>query len=758
MLRGRENLLHKRNRLVRIPIYPFLVIVFILTLPLNAYTQGRLSVSLVDGETNLPLPYAHFCFEDQVNGKQNYIIGDASGKLETELRFPVVLAVSVIGYQTWIDTLRQAGTYTIKLKPAFYNMDEVVVTAQMSPKRSDKSIYPVKVINSRLIAEKAAVNLSDLLSSELNLRISKDGALGSSMSINGLTGEHVKILIDGVPVIGRLNGNIDLSQLNLNNVDHIEIVEGPMSVQYGSNALAGAINIITKENLRNRTLLSVNSYYESVGIYNGDLSANLNLQNHSFSLSGGRNFFGGFSRPDTSRTKLWKPREQIFSDFYYVYRKNNLKIRLDGKYFNETIQNKGEIRGKYEIWALDNYFYTDRYTAKAQISGKTGKNASFDLMGSWLGYSRIKNTFRKDLTTLREKISADGSLQDTTEFSAILSRGSFSWEPDDLPFALQTGFDLNYENGEGKRILNESQSMGDYAVFLTTQVNPVNSLSLQPGVRLAYNTRYRAPIVPSMNLKFSPQKNLNLRFSYVRGFRAPSLKELYLYFVDINHDVRGNPDLKAESSHNFNGSLQYDLEVGADRAGAELNFFSNIVNRKIDLINDTGTIYSYANINDFRSVGYNAKVKYNLHPRLIVSLGIARTGIYSSIAGLHRKLENFIWSNDIAGEFRYDLFNHGMSLSAFYKYNGRYPYYYRLSEDDIALGYMDAYNSLDISITKAVLKKSLILGVGGKNLFNITNIPRAGAGSGVHSGGDSSSPVGWGRTFFVSLNYKFGTF
>ena len=68
------------------------------------------------------------------------------------------------------------------------------------------------------------------------------------MSLQGLSGEHIKFLIDGVPVIGRMDGNVDLSQLNMYNVDHIEIVEGPMSVIYGSNALAGAVNIITKEN------------------------------------------------------------------------------------------------------------------------------------------------------------------------------------------------------------------------------------------------------------------------------------------------------------------------------------------------------------------------------------------------------------------------------------------------------------------------------------------------------------------------------
>ena len=89
------------------------------------------------------------------------------------------------------------------------------------------------------------------------MTITQDPALGSSLKIKGLSGNNVKILIDGVPVIGRMGGNIDLSQLNLYNIDHIEMVEGPMSVMYGSDALAGAINIITKENRNSNFGLSL---------------------------------------------------------------------------------------------------------------------------------------------------------------------------------------------------------------------------------------------------------------------------------------------------------------------------------------------------------------------------------------------------------------------------------------------------------------------------------------------------------------------
>jgi len=727
-------------------------------MPFSLLAQQKVSITLKDKQTSEPIPYAHLCFEDQKSGKQSYLLSDLKGQAIQTIEGKTVLATSVMGYKTRMDTLTGVGELIILLEPSLFDMDEVVVTAQMSPKRADQSIYQVKVINSKLISEKSANNLSDLLSGELNLRVSKGGALGSSMSINGLSGEHVKILIDGVPVTGRMNGNIDLSQLNLNNVDHIEIVEGPMSVQYGSNALAGAINIITKENLRNKFLASANTYYESVGVYNGNAALNFNKNNNSFSLTGGRNFFGGFSRPDTSRSQLWKPKEQYFSDAYYIFKKNKIKFRVDGKYFQETILDKGNIRRTNEIWAFDSYFITERLTAKAQLTGPVGEYSNFDIMTSWSGYSALKNIYRKDFTSL-EKILIK---KDPTTFSTYLTRGNYAWQPESGIFAMQAGLDLNYERGEGKRIENEFQEIGDYAVYLSTQYNPIKSISLQPGFRLAYNTRYKAPWVPSINLKWTPVKQLNIRFSYVRGFRAPTLKELYLDFVDINHNVKGNPDLKSENSHNLNASFQYDNQFNNNFYGIELNTFSNIVNSQISLvpIDSTTMRYSYRNINEYRSLGYNVKFKYRLHPRLNVNFGISKTGMMPVPANQEVKFEDFYFATDYTVDFRYDLFKYGINIAAFYKFSGKYPYYYFLDNgDDVTVGIMDSYNNLDLTLNKSFLKKNLVMSIGGKNLFDITNIPIAGAGNGGgHTGGGGNSFVGWGRTFFIGLSYKFGTF
>ena len=226
--------------------YVFLLVC--LLVPLTVSGQEH-TISILDQKTGEGVAYAHVCLESPDGSKSDYYLTDDDGSARCMIQVPVILAVSFVGYETLYDTIYEARDYTFQLKPTVFNMNEVVVTAQYTPERADKSIYKVNLISSRQIEEKSANNLNDLLGSELNFRVAQDGALGSQLSIQGLSGEHIKFLIDGVPVIGRMNGNIDISQLNLYNVDHVEVIEGPMSVVYGSNALAGVINIITKQNM-----------------------------------------------------------------------------------------------------------------------------------------------------------------------------------------------------------------------------------------------------------------------------------------------------------------------------------------------------------------------------------------------------------------------------------------------------------------------------------------------------------------------------
>ena len=116
------------------------------------------------------------------------------------------------------------------------DLDEVVVTGQFKPQSLKNSVYQIKVISRERIEKQGATRLQDVLRNELNLRFSQDLATGgSAISMLGLSGQNVKILVDGLPVTGRqgVNNEFDISQLDINSIERIELVEGPMSVVYG---------------------------------------------------------------------------------------------------------------------------------------------------------------------------------------------------------------------------------------------------------------------------------------------------------------------------------------------------------------------------------------------------------------------------------------------------------------------------------------------------------------------------------------------
>ena len=162
-------------------------------------------------------------------------------------------------------------------------LNEVVITGQLKEVRAENAVHDIKIITAEIIESGLFSDLSQLLIFDNNIKISNDNILGPALSFQGLSGQNVKILIDGVSVIGRLNGNIDISQVNLNNIERIEIVEGPLSVDLGSDALAGTINIITKKGESRQAFLSTE--IGDYTLFNNNLMLALPVGNSFHNLS-----------------------------------------------------------------------------------------------------------------------------------------------------------------------------------------------------------------------------------------------------------------------------------------------------------------------------------------------------------------------------------------------------------------------------------------------------------------------------------------
>ena len=406
------------------------------------------TIKIIDSKSKEAIPFATVCFQGLKTVTLKQAVSDMDGKVPNDIKETSKIAITYVGYETLLDTIEPGVSTTLLLIPAVMNMSEFVVTGQFKPEKADKSIYKINVINSRQIERKAATNLTDLLSTESHVRISQGGVMGANLSFMGLTGENVKILVDGVPVIGRLDGNIDINQLNLYNVDHVEIIEGPMSVVYGSNAIGGVVNIITKENKNSSFSAFANAYYESVGRYDFNAGGSAHNKNHTYSLDFSRNFFDGYSESDTARSMTWSPKLQYNANGYYLYSTNKVRLKFSMQFFDELIQSYGNLLKPYYETAMDKTFHTVRQTTKVETSYVFSQNRQLSFVGAYSTYNRKYNLYQNDLTVL-EKTSAGG---DTTVLQSYYLRTLLDSYYFDQKLNSLIGFEGNFDNTEGARI------------------------------------------------------------------------------------------------------------------------------------------------------------------------------------------------------------------------------------------------------------------------------------------------------------------
>jgi outer membrane receptor for ferrienterochelin and colicins len=716
--------------------------------------QGFITVT--DKKSKEPVAFAHVRFDGLKSHSMKYDLTTIDGKVKNDVTEPTKITVTYVGYTTCVDTILPGQSLTIAFNPAVLNMDEVVVTAQYEPVRLDKSIYPIEVVTSQEISQRAAMNVADLLKNEANMNVTQNGVFGTSLTMQGMSGENVKFLVDGVPLIGRMNGQFDLNQINLFNIDHVEIVEGPMSVIYGSNATAGVVNLITKENKISSFSTSANIYTESVGMFNVDASVSANIKQHGFSITGGRNFFGGYSSDANTRAQEFLPHRQYFFNGYYVYNHKNIRVKASGDYFNELLLDKGSLLPPYFETAFDSWFTTIRYTAKLEAGLTLPGKQYLTLTGAYSWYDRIKQTYYKDLTDLVQTPSANPEDRDTTGIWSVLARGTYAKNNPSGKLNWQSGFDLNIEDGNGKRILGHDQQIGDYAVFTSAKWDLLHSLSIQPGIRLIYNTKYKAPVIYALSTKWAIVNPLSLRVSYSRGFKAPDVKELYLYFVDVNHNVQGNPELRAETSNNFCADLNYSKEKGSLAWMIEFSAFYNLFKNDITLAQVAGgnNLYTYVNFDETRCTGGLLEGTFKVYPSFSAGVGLSETGTYNYLKTDASRPVKFYWSPGVNSDISYRFVKQGLLFSLYYKYNGAMPLY-NVADGIITPSTVRDYNIMDFTGTKDLFNNRFHISAGVKNIFDNKTLPSPGGTGGAHGSGNGPVPVGWGRSLFLKLTFTF---
>lgn len=644
-------------------------------------------------------------------------------------------------------------------------LDEIVVTGQFEPQSAKNSVYSVRTIPMEVIQARGAVKLEDVLNTELNVRFSQDQALGgSNISVQGLSGQNVKVLIDGVPMVGRqgATNEININQINPQTVERIEIVEGPMSVVYGADALAGVINIITKKEAEGNWSVNARVQEETVGdeygsgegIHNQSIGGGYSWKKIYTHLDLNRNYFGGWQGNAPERDKQWQPKEQWMASGLVGIKteKSNIYYRLD--YLNEKIYNPGTFQGDE---ALDQEYITNRFMHQVQGSHVFSDRFNFNGAAAFTDYDRKTQTSTVDKTTGNRRLALGAGLQDVTHFTGTTVRGTFQYKISDKVSA-QPGFDINLEQGEGGRIKSGTQGINDYAFFGSVEWKIVKGLEVRPGIRVVHNSVYKAPpVIPSINSKWVLAKHHDLRVSYGRGFRAPSLRELYFDFFDSSHSIEGNEDLKAELSDSYNASWNWQV-IDKDRTQFNTNFiaFYNSIENMIGFGQKPGNtlITTYLNIDRYKTKGLT--LRNNLKQgKLDASLGFSYIGRFNQYIETASDLDDFVWSPEVVSTLSYKIPKAGVIVSLYYKFTGVTPYY-EIADvngvETVSLAKISSYNWADVTLQKDLFKH-FILTTGVRNLFDVVNINNTSADGGIHTSG-GSRPIGYGRSYFLGISYS----
>ena len=742
---------------------PYLALVFLCLLSIvSGYSQS--AVTIYDAETLLPLPYANVTMVSVEDGKRLNTTSTENGSFELPFSDATEVVISYVGYQEYRKTVQPNRTKSIFIFPYESEIEEVIITGEPVETAVSESMIAIDVITKDEIEKRGAVNLRDALMNELNISLVQDGVLGTNISMQGLSGENVKVMIDGVPVIGRQNGNVDLSQINLNNIERIEVVEGPLSVIYGTNAIAGVINLITKKSQKETFTAQANTFYESTGIYNLDASLGFKKKQHYLGVSAGRYFFDGWSPNDYVRDMQWNPKEQYFAEATYVLRsKKDWFHRFKTNYYQDKIENRYDPFIVNPVpKAFEDWYHTRRTGAAYILNGRINDQFLFSNTTSFNHFQRRKHTYLKDLTTLESEFAQDddGNIvdQDTTVNYQFLTRSYFTYEVENLPIKMQFGYDISHEAGRGERFSGEeggNASITDVALFTSFNYQPNEKFSLQPSLRYGYNSRFTTAPTPSIALKYNFNPRWTMKASYGVGYRAPSLKELYLVFYDSNHKIFGNEDLDAEKSQNVQTSVTYKAKKDLHNFTSSLSGFYNHKSDAIALTAASNDTFTYVNISDFTTLGGRFDQSYRFKGFTLNS-GVSLTGVSNSEHLNDPEAKKFFFWPQAQLNLSYKVAKSNTTIAMYNKYHGA-RHDYQLATDTSGIETLTQvkisdYLMMDITVSQGIWKNRIQIQGGLRNLFNVSEIQGT-FNSGAHSSSNNTQ-IATGRSYFVGL--KFG--
>jgi outer membrane receptor for ferrienterochelin and colicins len=668
-------------------------------------------------------------------------------------------------------------------------LNDIIVTGQLLPQAVKKSVFEVKVISQKDIQKQAGNNLSDLLSNQLNLTVTPNTNSGrSTVSLFGLDGQYFKILIDGIPMVSDtgLGNDVDLTQISLENIKQIEIVEGSMAVAYGENAVTGIINIISKKSSKYKWEIGASLQEETVGneykaftegrhIQTFKIAHNLS-DNFFASVHFSRNEFDGFldqqqgqfyNQSDFLRGHKWLPKEQYNIKTLLNYRKKGINIFYKFDFFNEKInlynpvvdQNIHAATQIANPFGIDKNFDSNRFAHHLNANGNFKNNIRFNLSASYQKQTKDVEIFQFFINTLEEQNN------ETTEYLStkiVHSKGTFSNFIQNKNYNFQVGYELSIQDGFSSSITglfngnNIENILSNYDFFTAVEFNISNVWSLRPGARLSFQSDFDTQFAGSLSSKWRLKNGFTLRNIIGTSYRTPNFEELFTFFVDSNHDVQGNADLKPEKSYSFFTHLNKVTWLNDDtKLSNKLKLTYLDISDKITLaIIDASSSpikFKFINIDAYKFLGISLNNSIN-YKHLKFQLGLSLSGISETFDSETNSKDDFLYSFEANSSISYTIPKWQTSFNLSYKFNGEQSEFVQRVDTNgdtvFEKGKRAAYSWMDLSIQKRFYNNKITTTLGARNLFDINDIKTTTTET------PSNITLGYGRSYFVKLSYK----